>query len=43
MHEMRAIAIDVPAVCQSVCHAAPCANAADRIQVVLGMETFGGT
>jgi len=46
MQEMRTFAIDVPGVCQSVCHAAKftqlCyANTAEGIEVLLGVETHG--
>jgi len=46
MHEMRAIADDVPwclSVCQSDCHAASlCKKTAGRIEVRFGVEVLGG-
>jgi len=44
IHEMRAIAVDVPGVCQSVRHAALrdfAVQTQRRIEVLLGAENYG--
>jgi len=38
---MRTIAIDIPGICQSVCHGLCCANIAEWTKVLLVVETTG--
>jgi len=42
MHEMRPIAVDDPAVCQSVCHAALVCKTVEGIEVQFEVKILGG-